>query len=81
MKQLKQWEKWKREMMMIRNIPLSDEERFLIVKILRDEVEDNLKDHNKKVIERNKFKPNWLDMLNKNNKQIFLVENLLKKLE
>jgi len=66
---------------MIRNISLSEKERFVILKILKDEVEDNLKDHNKKVLERNRYKINWLENLNENEKQIIMVEKLLTKLE
>ena len=65
---------------MIRSINLNDNERWLIINILRTELKESFKGSNRDVIEEHKHKSNYLDELNKNEKLIGLVENLLKKL-
>ena len=61
-------------------IKVNDKEKHLLIIVLRD-VEEELKEHNLEVLERNKHKKNYLVQLNKNNLQIKMVEKLLKKLE
>lgn len=79
MKQLKSLGKAKKAKM-IREINVSDRQRNLLIKILRD-VKQELEEDNVKVLERNKHKSNYLEMLNGNSKTILDVESLLKKLE
>jgi len=66
---------------MIRSINLNDQERQLIINILRTELKESFQGSNKEVIEEHKHKSNYLDELNKNEKLIGLVKKLLKKLE
>lgn len=65
---------------MIHKILLNDKEKDFLKKYLREKVLDNL-EKNCEIIENNKSKNNYLEILNENNKQIIMIKSLLKKLE
>lgn len=57
----------------------TDRQKNLLIKILRDARED-MKE-NKEVLERNRHKPNWLQMLNENSFTELALDDLLEQLE
>ena len=65
---------------MIKEIKIGDRQSNLLIKILRDVLQE-LEEDNKEVLDRNKHRKEYLTMLNNNSFAIQDVKKILKQLE